>query len=291
MDYAESINNAIDYVEANIRNKVDYRQVARCACMSCFHFQRVFSAYCGCTLGDYLRNRRMYLSACELQRGAKVTDVAFCYGYNSVEGFARAFAHFHGVNPSKVTADTPIRVFDKITVKPKENTTMKYDITQLQQFTVIGLCRTFNGQTSYEEIPKFWDEFNAKYGKVTYQGQTPANDLEKALSANCVGELGICLDDGNGETFRYMIAGFYHGGDLPQGLTTHTFPAKTWAKFPCVGPMPDSLQTVNTEIFSQWLPNNGEFLPDGDCTVEWYSAGDTQSNDYRSEIWIPVKRI
>ncbi|MFR8333278.1 MAG: helix-turn-helix transcriptional regulator [Oscillospiraceae bacterium] len=51
-------------------------------------------------MGEYIRYRRLTLAAQELcSTDAKVIDVAAKYGYNSPDGFSRAFQRFHGVPP------------------------------------------------------------------------------------------------------------------------------------------------------------------------------------------------
>ena len=90
--------------------------------------------------------------------------------------------------------------------------------------------------------------------------------------------------------FRYLIAGKYTEGEVPEGMTVYEFPDMEWAKFRCTGPMPGALQSVNTKIFQEWLPNNQEYEIAMGANIEWYSNGDMSSIDYESGIWIPVKR-
>ena len=101
----------------------------------------------------------------------------------------------------------------------------------------------------------------------------------------------MCIDDvGNGK-FRYIIAGKYNGGDVPETMTLFELPQGEWAKFSCTGPMPHALQALNTYIFKEWLPGNPEFEMSGCYNVEWYSRdGEKSDPDYKSGIWIPVKR-
>ena len=47
MDWIQGIQRAIDYVEANITEEIDYEEVAKQAYSSSFHFQRVFGILCG----------------------------------------------------------------------------------------------------------------------------------------------------------------------------------------------------------------------------------------------------
>ena len=44
-----------------------------------------------------------------------------------------------------------------------------------------------------------------------------------------------------------------------EGMKVFEIPASEWAKFKCIGTMPQALQTVNTRIFSEWLPGNQDF--------------------------------
>ena len=50
MDWITGIGKAIDYIEANITEKIDYTEAARRALSSEFNFQRVFTLLAGYTL-------------------------------------------------------------------------------------------------------------------------------------------------------------------------------------------------------------------------------------------------
>lgn len=77
MDWITGMQKAIDYVEANLTEKIDYEKVAAESFSSCYHFQRVFSILCGYTLGEYIRLRRLSLAGAELASGKeKVIDIA-----------------------------------------------------------------------------------------------------------------------------------------------------------------------------------------------------------------------
>ncbi|MDR2600547.1 MAG: effector binding domain-containing protein, partial [Oscillospiraceae bacterium] len=107
------------------------------------------------------------------------------------------------------------------------------------------------------------------------------------------GQFGICFDHNtNSKLFNYMIADSIEGKEnVPDKFTKKEIPAKTWAVFPVKGAMPKALQDVNSEIWGQWVPNCKEYDIDGNINIEMYSCGDTNSDDYYSEIWIPVKKV
>lgn len=51
-----------------------------------------------------------------------------------------------------------------------------------------------------------------------------------------------------------------------------------------------ALQSVNTRIFKEWLPENPDYKIAMGVNIEWYSMGDLSAPDYESAIWIPVVR-
>ena len=168
---------------------------------------------------------------------------------------------------------------------------MDYKIENLKAFKVVGIEKEFSMEDSYEQIPKFWDEFWEKYMVRLMKGEKPANRFEEAICKHHVGMFGVCIDDlGISGRFRYLIAGEYVDGDVPDGMVLYEFPDMQWAKFLCKGPMPGSLQSINTKIFQEWLPGNSDYEIAMGANIEWYSEGDPQSVDYESAIWIPVKK-
>ena len=107
---------------------------------------------------------------------------------------------------------------------------------------------------------------------------------------NGIGTFAICSESENG--FLYWIAGLYKGGDVPEGLELYSFPASAWAIFTAKGPMPGSLQTLNTEVWQEWMPNEGRKLQANEkATLEVYSPGNPQSPDYECGIWVPVQAV
>ena len=101
---------------------------------------------------------------------------------------------------------------------------MDYKITPMFPFRLIGFQKIFDMETAYSEIPKFWDELCEKYANNVYAGNEPANAYEKALMDNCIGEFAVCIDDLGGNSFRYLVAGRYSGGEVPDGMVLYEFP-------------------------------------------------------------------
>ena len=101
MDLLTGMNRALDYIEAHMTEPLKTEDIARQAYLSPYYFHRLFGVICGCTLGEYIRRRRLTLAAVELSvHKMKVIDAAYQYGYESPDSFCKAFTKFHGVTPS-----------------------------------------------------------------------------------------------------------------------------------------------------------------------------------------------
>lgn len=169
---------------------------------------------------------------------------------------------------------------------------MDFTVEKMESFQLIGVEGEFSLETSYQEIPKFWDEFCRTHCEPLWSGKEPETALEKAICECNIGEFGLCIDDCDSPgRFRYLIAGRYDGQEVPEGLKVFTLPALEWARFRCSGPMPEAMQSVNTKIFQEWLPGNPEFEIAYGTNIEWYSMEkEPSAADYESEIWLPVRR-
>ena len=295
MEWLTSIRTAIDYMEEHLKDNISAQDVADQVYLSPFFLQRGFSLMTGYGIGEYIRNRRLYQAALDLKEtDDKVIDIAYAYCYETPESFTKAFSRFHGVTPSQVRSGAPVRTFLPLTVKlqVQGGDQMNYKITTMFPFKVIGFQKVFDNDTAYQEIPKFWDEVCEKYAANVYAGNAPANPYEKAIVENCIGEYGVCIDDIGEGKFRYLVAGKYAGGEVPEGMVVYEFSGGDWAVFDCIGPIPEALQSLNTQIFKEWLPGNPDYELCGNASAEWYDCvnGEKTDKDYHSAIWIPVKK-
>ena len=283
MEWIGSIAKAIDYIEENLTEDLTIESISNHVLISPFYFQKGFSMLCGFSVGDYIRQRRLAQSAVEIiSTEEKIIDIALKYGYDSPDSFTKAFIRFHGITPTSARKNgAMIKSFAplKISLTLKGGYSMDYKIVQKEAFTVIGIQKKFLYENAASEIPEFWSE-NFKDGK----------------KSTVCGMFGINIDETmGGKEFEYLIADKYDGKSVvPQGFVTRTIPAFTWAIFPCVGAMPESMQSTSKKIFSEWLPNCKEYEFAAGYNVEMYEdpmnyKKGVKDEKYYSEIWIPVK--
>ena len=148
---------------------------------------------------------------------------------------------------------------------------LNYQIVEKAPFTIMGIKRRFSSDTSYQEIPKFWDEIMAQGEKCPVMGT-----------------FGACID-ATGRDFEYWIADVYEPyKEVPEGYDTTVIPGGLWAVFTCKGPLPKSLQDVNTQIWGEWLPALKGYKLAGNYNLEVYNPPAENPEDEESYIWVPL---
>ena len=160
MEWLTVIKDAIEYMEQNLLTVTGPEEVAKHAHISTIYLQRGFQVLTGYTLGEYIRNRRLFEAGLKLtQTDEKVIDIALEYGYETPESFTKAFTRFHGTTPIEVRRDrSKMQLFLPlhVSIKIQGGSKMNYTVEKTEAFTVIGFERLFSFETSYKEIPDFW---------------------------------------------------------------------------------------------------------------------------------------
>lgn len=282
MNWIEGIKTALAYIEEHLKDEIHIDDVAKIAYVSSFYFQKAFRILCNMSVTEYIRYRRLSLAGSEvLATDKKIIDIAMEYGYDSPDSFTKAFTRFHGVTPTIARKEqVSIKSFAplQIQVTLKGGSTMDYKIIEKEAFTVFGKVTIIKNETAFSTIPHFWNTRTQEEIRI------------------CCGKYGVCIEENDNGSFKYMIADDYQDKDsIPYGFEKRAIPKLTWAVFSCVGALPKALQDVNTRIFSEWLPNNDMYEIAADYNIEMYSPykdypNGLQDKNYYSEIWIPVKK-
>lgn len=94
MDWQKRMNQAMDYIESNLTEDINYSSLARIINCSDYEFRRMFSFLAQMSLSEYVRKRRISASLGAIKSGEKIIDIAQRYGYDSHAAFSRAFKQF-----------------------------------------------------------------------------------------------------------------------------------------------------------------------------------------------------
>lgn len=289
MNWIQGVQRAIDYVEANITEELDYEDIASQAFSSTFHFQRVFGILCGFSLGDYIRMRRLSLAGEELSKGsAKIVDVAIKYGYDRPESFSRAFIRFHGITPSEAKHGGKVRIFTPLSVKLilTGGNKMDYRIEKREVFQVVCKRKRVDKPQSANATPDItamWQEYGADGTMERLIQCMPKSPMMKGL-------LGICFSSElDAKQFPYGIGVEYDGRKIDDDLEIVTIPANTYAVFTSKGKMPDAFIDTYHRIVTEFFPQSSQYEYAENVEFEVYSSADTSDPNYQCEIWIAVK--
>lgn len=284
MDWLGRMNNAMEYVETHLSEAIDYDQVARIACCSTYHFQRMFSFITNVTLAEYIRRRRLTLAAFELQNtGVKVIDIAWKYGYESPEAFSRAFKKMHGVAPmSARDKGVSLKAYPRLSfhISIRGDVEMNYKIEEKQSFVMFGVSTLVNadGENPFIEIPEFW-------GKCISDGTV--NRIRAAAGLGEHGQIHAVLYNNQGEKFSYMIGCFLPQSGLLAGFEKLQIPSQTYAIF-STGINPNGQNDIHglwKRIWGEWFPCSNYEFANG---PEFEMTYDRGNNMYEMEVWIPV---
>lgn len=100
LDWQKRMNQAMEYIEHHLADRVDYEVVAQFMNCSEWEFRRIFSLLAQIPLSEYIRYRRLTVAILDIQNGDKIIDIAQRYGYESQAAFSRAFKQLHGLSPT-----------------------------------------------------------------------------------------------------------------------------------------------------------------------------------------------
>jgi len=274
MNIFNILEKTIKVIEDNLDNQdLNISFLSNKVYVSPYYLQRIFYSLIGKTIGSYIRERRLTEAGTDIKKGEKVSCVANKYGYESQESFTRAFKKFHGVNPGVAKKGIIISCLPAINMKniKKGEINMDIKIEKENAFNIIIITKQFNEETSFENVPKFWNEYYEK----GYQNVVPPM-------------LGICINNTEGLEFEYGIGSLKdYCNEVPEGFKQIDIPEHLWGKFYTKGKMPKAIQNLWKEVIG-WVENS-EYEIAANYDFECYSEGDSDSDDYVSGIWVPLK--
>lgn len=289
MDALERMNEALDYIEDNLTNEIDFKEAARLAFCTEYHFQRMFSFLAGITLAEYIRRRRLTLAALELNNSnVRVIDIAIKYGYSSPDSFTRAFQGLHGATPSEArNKGQSLKACPRMTFQLtiRGGSEMNYRIVEKETFRIVGIMKRvpiiFHGVNP--EISAMWKTLDKEtIGKLKMLSNVEPLGLLQASTNFSEGRM-----EEKGELDHYI--GVATTGECQDDLAQLKVPASTWAVFETVGPFPDTLQDAWGRIYAEWFPSLNYQQSEGP-EILWMENFEFDSPAFKSQIWIPVMK-
>jgi AraC family transcriptional regulator len=295
------MHRVLEYIDAHLDEQLDLVTLAEVAHFSSFHFHRLFSAWMGETLGDYLRRRRVELAALRLaaQPRTRVLNIALSVGFGSGEAFTRAFNNRFGCSPTawreqqalqrhaksnsgqvnhKHSQALPVLLAEHaVSQKLNTETLMKVSIINRQAATVAY----FRHLGPYgEPIARFWQEAYVPWAVMNKLGADHAR-------------YGISHDDPSitgPEQCRYDACAEVSSDFMATGAALKkTLPGGKYAVHRFEGTV-EQIGEAWATLLRDWLPSSGLQLDSRPC-FEYYPKGATRDGEtgvFACELCIPV---
>jgi AraC family transcriptional regulator len=270
----DPLERARAFALANPGESLSLESLAAVAGLSAYHFARAFTARFDVSPMAFARERRMDLAARRLTAEASpaLVDLAFDLGFESQEGFTRAFKRAHGVSPGRYRREHPASKEGlAMTVVP--NVTMEPAPVRKPGFRFAGVSGVF-AQTDKAGIPDLWPRLTRR---LPLQGQL-GDDIS----------FGVCWGEGPGGAFHYMAAvPIAEDAPAPDGLEVKAVAEQSYLVFRQAldgGALQPQMQAAPKAIWGDLLPKSGfklanapdlevyppHFEPDQPGSVEWW---------------------
>ncbi|WP_018305888.1 AraC family transcriptional regulator [Desulfitobacterium hafniense] len=282
------LNHVIDYIEEHLTEELSLEIISEYVGVSDYHFRKIFFYLSGLTLSEYIKNRKLSEANKDLLQGETVTEVAFKYGYQSMDGFTRAFKKWSGFLPSDVIKKGLSKSFPKLSfvISVKGGTAMEFRIEDKPAFNLVGVSKRvpmqFEGVN--KEIVKLAQSITAEQREEMHALQNI--EPYEIINASYDADADFLKEEGD---LTHLIGILTTENQVSDLLEKVPVEACTWAIFPNEGPFPSMLQDTMAKIYSEWLPSsNYEVIK---APAFSFTKMNQHKKDYAySEVWIPVRK-
>ena len=282
------LNHVIDYIEEHLTEDLSLELISEYAGVSDYHFRKIFFYLTGLTLSEYIKNRKLSEANKDLLNGEKVTDVAFKYGYQSMDGFTRAFKKWSGFLPSDVIKKGISKSFPKLSfvITVRGGNSMEFRIEDKPAFNLVGVTKRvplqFEGVNN--EIVKLAQSITDEQREEMHSLQNIAP--YEIVNASYDSDTDFMKEEGY---LTHLIGVLTTENNVSDKLEKVPILACTWAIFPNEGQFPDKLQETMAKVYSEWLPTSGYELISAPSFS--FTKMDKHKKDYAySEVWVPVRK-
>ncbi len=285
----KELNHVIDYIEDHITDdNLSLEIISEYAGVSDYHFRKIFLYLSGLTLNEYIKNRKLSEANKDLLKGEKVTDVALKYGYQSMDGFTRAFKKWSGFLPSDVIKKGISKSFPKLSfvITVKGGISMEFRIEDKPEFNLVGVSKRvpmqFEGVNN--EIVKLAQSITDEQRKEMHSLQNI--EPYEIINASYEADANFLKEEGD---LTHLIGVLTTENEVSNLLEKVQVKACTWAIFPNEGAFPSTLQETMAKIYSEWLPSSNYELINAPTFSFTKMNGNKKDYAY-SEVWIPVAK-
>lgn len=282
MNYHHQLKNVIDFIGQHLDEDLSLEKLSDFSHISKFHFHRLFTAFTGLSLHQYIKWLRLKRAAHQLivNKDQSIINIAINAGFESHEAFSRAFKNVCGISPSQYRRGSSWSHWEQSPYRlPKEGKTdMKVDIKNINKIRLAVV--------EHRGDPKFVAESVSKL--ISWAKAQSINLKPKPGEA-----FGFGYDDPKttpASEFRFDL-----GIKVPENIKLEGeiiekyIPAGRYAVVMHKGSH-DNLDETIYPIYRDWLPNSGEELGDFPCIFCYYNfEHEVAETELLTECWVLLK--
>ncbi|WP_119300189.1 AraC family transcriptional regulator [Dongia deserti] len=276
IEYGERMDRVTAYVFDHLDDELDLNKLAEVACLSPYHWHRIYHAMRGETIATTVRRLRLHRATGWLTHTDRpIEEIAEKSGFGGVESFTRAFKAAYGMPPAKYRREGSHRRFDPAT-KHGSSTMQHVEIRTLPQMQAV----TIPHRGSYMEIGRAFEKLFGVLGA--------RNLLGPGLRM-----FGIYYDDPASvpqaelRSRAAIIAPAALSIEPP--LEPVIIAAGEYAVLRHKGPYAD-MRGAYEWLYGTWLPQSAREPADAPCVEEYLNTPrDTPPTELISDIYLPLK--
>jgi len=273
----EAMAKTAEYIDTHLGETLNIAELARLAGYSQVQLVRSFLEQTGFTPADYIRRRRLYFAAKALvDTNQKIADIAMESGFQSHDGFTRAFRAVYRMPPETFRRKgCHVPAF----YRPVQGENPLFgcvEIITLPEVKLIGIERKFRARE------QAWEAFNRKYNH-TFR-DAPNRVYPTARNATHV--LSVLQPNGDFRIFAGMEVTSLDA--VPKGAQSYILPAQEYARLCFEGGLDD--RECTDFLYTQWLGKSG--CQSGQtrdfpvATLEYFTPQGVEP--YEEAVYIPI---
>ncbi|MDL2400563.1 AraC family transcriptional regulator [Rhizobium mayense] len=274
--YETRLRRVSAYIHEHLDDDLDMEKLADIACMSSYHWHRIYRAIYGETAAATVKRLRLHRAAGDLvNTRLSVSDIAKRSGYPNLQSFNRIFKSVYGTPPARFRNEGSHTIFEPST---QGRITVMFDVTlrTISPISLVGVAH----RGSYMQIGQ---AFETLFGTIYARG----------LARPDMRMIGVYLDDpdlvaaNKLRSYACVNAGDEVAAEAP--LERRIIDGGEYAVLRHKGPYADMYKAYQW-LYAEWLPASGRQLRDAVMFEEYLNnPRDVPPTELLTEIHMPLQ--
>ncbi len=280
MNYIETIESALTYIEEQLKTQIKLEDLSNRAYLSKFHFHRIFKALTGYTTVEYIDRRKLS----EVNHALKysnqtILEIALEYGYKSHEVLSRKYKKHFGITPNQYRKQmTYIESFNRISIiergifNKNSELVVVFDVIKIKTRKIRG--KACNNSNNDDQDPNAIGNFLFPFADTCFE-----DNSEGQLY------LAILYHEQSLSEIEYFV-----GFDEDDNLVVYDdicLPESLYGIFKYKGVFRENIKTITDEIYRSIAASKWKSKDTGVEFIEVYNKQYLETLEF--EIHVPIE--